>query len=321
MSSLTVCNHKGGTGKTTSIMSLAAAFGFSGKRVLVVDLDPQGFLSRMMGAVDIPADESSALLFDASVNPVDVPRLKMDGFDIIASSPTLTSEMRRLNKGTDVLWLKDFSKAMNQYYDIVFYDTAAALTVFCLNALVASEHVLIPVLPEYQPVIGAEQMYQTCKIVQKKLNPALNTPRFLITMVDARKRSHARYQRYLRGKYKDDVLCGIVRTCAALATSDRDGKTVFATNPRARGSIDYANAADELYSSYLAVEPVGGKDTQSTAAAQDVSPAAARDVTPAAAQDVTLAAAQDVTGEVTPQDPDSGGDPAVPLAHESLNPM
>jgi len=270
MISLTVCNHKGGTGKTTSIMNLAAAYGLSGKRVLVVDLDPQGFLSRMMGAGETESEESSVLLFNESINPVDVPRLEMDGFDLIASSPALTSEMRRLNKGTDVLWLKDFSQAMDDLYDIVLYDTAAALTVFCLNALVASEHVLIPVLPEYQPVIGAEQMYQTCKIVQKKLNPKLNTPRFLLTMVDGRKRSHSRYRRYLRTKYEGDVMGGIIRTCAALASSDRDGRTVFASNTRARGSIDYANAADELYSTYLAPEIPISEDVRTDADVQAV---------------------------------------------------
>jgi chromosome partitioning protein len=258
MISLTVCNHKGGTGKTTSIINLAAAFGLSGMKVLAVDLDPQGFLSRMMGEGDADKEESSAMLFDPLVAPDDIPRRPMDGFDLIASSPILTSELRRLNKGTDVLWLKDFSKAMSEKYDLLLYDTAAALTVFSLNAMVASNHVLIPVCPEYQPIIGAEQVFQTCMMVRKKLNPSLRKPKFLFTMVDARKRSHAQYRRYLRGKYEDDVMRTIIRTSAALATSDRDGRTVFASHPRARGSIDYANAADELLSSYL------NSDTQRT---------------------------------------------------------
>lgn len=253
MISLTVCNHKGGTGKTTSMINLAAAFGKSGMRVLVVDLDPQGFLTRMMGVGEITASESSAMLFDASVDPASVPVLSMDGFELIASSPALTSTMRKLNKGTDVLWLKEFAQTIRGTYDIVMYDTAAALTVFNLNALVASEHVLIPVAPEYQPVIGSEQTYRTCMMVRGKLNPGLETPRFLLTMVDGRKKTHAKYRHYLRGKYGEDVLNGVIRTCAALAVSDGEGKTVFSSNPRARGSIDYANAADELLSTYLNV--------------------------------------------------------------------
>lgn len=251
MISLTVCNHKGGTGKTTSIISLASAFGLSGMRVLVVDLDPQGFLSRVMGVGETAVEASSVMLFNASVDPAVIPRLSMEGFDLIPSSPSLTSEMRRLNKGTDVLWLKEFAGAMSSSYDVILYDTAAALTVFSLNALVASQHVLIPVLPEYQPVLGAEQMYRTCAIVRKKLNPALRSPRFLLTMVDGRKRTHARYSHYLREKYGTEVLHGMIRTCATLATSERNGRTVFTSNPRARGSIDYANAADELLTNYM----------------------------------------------------------------------
>jgi len=256
MISLTVCNHKGGTGKTTSIINLAAAYGLSGMKVLAVDLDPQGFLSRMMGAGDVPKEKSSAMLFDAQAELDKIPRLPMDGFDLIASSPALTSELRRLNKGTDVLWLKEFSQLMDGKYDLVVYDTAAALTVFSLNAMVASNHVLIPVVPEYQPIIGAEQVFQTCLMVRKKLNPALEKPRFLFTMVDGRKKSHARYRRYLRGKYGDDVMNTIIRTSAILATSDRDGRTVFSTHPRARGSVDYANAADELLTGYLSLPQV-----------------------------------------------------------------
>jgi chromosome partitioning protein len=120
--------------------------------------------------------------------------------------------------------------------------------------MVASNHVLIPVCPEYQPVIGAEQVFQTCMMVRKKLNPSLEKPKFLFTMVDARKRSHAQYRHYLRGKYEDDVMRTIIRTSAALATSDRDGRTVFTKHPRARGSIDYANAADELLTGYLKLD-------------------------------------------------------------------
>ena len=245
MTVLTVCNHKGGTGKTTTAIHVAAAMGLSGYRVLAIDLDPQGFLTRMLG-VGEPAEEASSLaLFDPDVRLGEVPARAMSGFDLLPSSTKLTNRMRRLNGPADVLWAKE-ALADVAGYDVVLLDTAAAITVFSLNALVAARHVLIPVTPEYQPVLGAEQTFQTARLVQSKLNPDLRDPLFLFTQVDARKNSHHAYRRYLRERYGDHVMAGIIRTSTALAHMHEDGTTAFDHDPYARGSRDYANATDEL---------------------------------------------------------------------------
>ncbi|HET6567053.1 MAG TPA: ParA family protein [Rhodothermales bacterium] len=245
MITLTICNHKGGTGKTTSVIHIAAALGLTGHRTLVIDLDPQGFLTRTLG-VDEPAEDASSLmLFDPKVTLRDVAVQHMKGFDLLPSSTSLTKAMRSLNKPTDVLWAKE---ALEQgiEYDVVLFDTAAAVTVYSLNALVASEHVLIPVTPEYQPVVGAEQTYQTVLLVQDKLNPGLGPPLFLLTQVDARKRNHHAYRKYLKKNYGDLVMHTMIRTNTALSTTHADGTTTFDHDPYSRGARDYANATDEL---------------------------------------------------------------------------
>lgn len=245
MITLAVCNHKGGTGKTTTAIHLAAALGLSGHRTLVIDLDPQGFLTRMLGVEEPALEESSLMLFNHEVPLRDVQKQAMRGFDLLPSSSTLTKVMRRLNKPVDVLWAKEAIENKVDY-DVVLFDTAAAVTVYSLNALVASQHVLIPVMPEYQPVLGAEQTYQTAKMVQDKLNPDLALPLFLFTMVDARKRTHHLYRRYLRRNYGDRVMNSVIRTSAALSVSYSDGSTTFDHDPYSRGARDYANACDEL---------------------------------------------------------------------------
>jgi chromosome partitioning protein len=245
MKVLAVCNHKGGTGKTTSAIHIAAALGLSGHRTLVVDLDPQGFLTRMLGVEEPPPEVSSMVIFDPAVRLQEVPVHGMKGFDLLPSSTLLTKTMRRLNQPTDVLWAKEALEGLTGY-DMVLLDTAAAITVYSLNALVASQYVLIPVTPEYQPVLGAEQTFQTVMMVRDKLNPALHPPIFLFTQVDARKRNHHMYRRYFRKKYGDQVMTSIVRTSAALAVSHEDGTTVFDHEPHARGARDYANTTDEL---------------------------------------------------------------------------
>jgi chromosome partitioning protein len=153
--------------------------------------------------------------------------------------------MRRLNKPTDVLWTREAIGDLPAY-DVVLFDTAAAVTVFSLNALVASQYVVVPVTPEYQPVVGAEQTHRTVAMVRDKLNPDLEAPLFLFTQVDARKRNHHQYRHYLRKHYGDRVMECVIRTSASLSTSHSDGTTVFEHDPYSRGARDYANAADEL---------------------------------------------------------------------------
>lgn len=242
---LTICNHKGGTGKTTTSIHVAAALGLSGFRTLVVDIDPQGFLTRTLGIEEPEVRASSLMLFDMETPLHEVPVQSMNQFDVLPASTQLTKFMRKLNKPTDVLWAREAVEQASEY-DVVLFDTAAAITVYSLNALVASRHALIPVTPEYQPVLGAEQTYSTVEMVREKLNPDLAPALFLFTQVDARKRNHRMYRRYLRGQYGDQIMKSIIRTSTALSTSYGDGSTVFEQDPHSRGARDYANATDEL---------------------------------------------------------------------------
>ncbi|MEM0962742.1 MAG: ParA family protein [Bacteroidota bacterium] len=242
---VTVANHKGGTGKTTSSIHIAAALGHQGRRVLVIDFDPQGFLTRMMGEGDLPVEQSSLGLLDAEADLGQYPVRSVSGFDLIGSTLSLTKAARSLTRPTDVLWLKDTIRA-GHGYDVILVDTAAALSVYTMNALVASDLLVIPVTPEYQPVVGAEQTWQTAGLVQDKLNPSLATPRFLLTQVDARLNRHARYAEYLRTKYGEAVLETPIRTSSSLAVASRDGRTVFDTRHETRGAADYRDAAAEI---------------------------------------------------------------------------
>lgn len=245
MTIISVCNHKGGTGKTTSVIHMAAAFRAQDFRTLVIDLDPQGFLTRMLGVEEPPENKSSLLLFDhqAVLSEDDVHKIK--DIDLLPASYLMTKIVRRLNKPTDVFWVKESLEKINNY-DVVILDTAAAITVYSLNAMVASEYVLIPVTPEYQPVVGAEQTFQTAKQVQKSLNPALKDPILLITQVDARKKVHHSYRRYLRKKYAGYIMRSFIRTSSVLAETNTGGTTAFDHDPTSRGARDYANAADEF---------------------------------------------------------------------------
>jgi chromosome partitioning protein len=279
MTVLSVCNHKGGTGKTTTTIHVAAALGLSGWRTLVIDLDPQGFLTHTMGIEEPPSEQSVAAFFDADANPGRIPIQEAAGFDLIPSSSTLTRRMRDLNKPTDVLWVREALQRLDLEYDVLLFDTAAAVTVYSLNALVASQHVLIPVLPEYQSVVGGEQTYQTTQLVENKLNPRLDTRQFLFTQVDARKRMHKTYREYIREKYGAEVLDTIIRTSTSLAKTRDGATTIFDHDPSSRGALDYANATDELMARLQsASEDASPEGAPAAAAPNDLSAAAAPEV-------------------------------------------
>jgi chromosome partitioning protein len=238
-------------------MHLAAALGLSGRKCLVVDLDPQGFLTRAMSVKEPLADRSAAAFFDPTVDVGQNQIREVDGFDLIPASSTLTRRMQDLNNPTDVLWIREALAEADLQYDFVFFDTAAAMTVYSLNALVASQHVLIPILPEYQPVVGGEQTYQTIRVVKEKLNPQLRSAMILLTQVDGRKRTHRAHREYVREKYGEAVLESIIRTNASLARGREEKGTVFDRAPESRGARDYARAADELARRLRETEPTG----------------------------------------------------------------
>ena len=245
MSVVAICNHKGGTGKTTSAVHVAAALGLSGLDPLVIDLDPQGFLTHMVGIDEPPEEESSLALFEEENDVGTVPVRTVSNFDLIAYSGNLVNAVRRLDDPTDVFWVKE-ALGVDHEYDLVLIDTAAAVTVYSLNALAAADHVIVPVVPEYQPVVGAEQTYQTCRLVSEKLNPELAKPHFLFTQVDGRKRSHRQYQQYIRRRYENQVFDQVIRTSTSLSETSADGTTVFDRSLSSRGARDYANVADEV---------------------------------------------------------------------------
>jgi len=245
MKIISVCNHKGGSGKTTCSIHLAASLSLAGHKTLAIDLDPQGFMSRMVGFAEPNEKQSALTLFGHQADWETQFVAELEEFDFIPSSNALTTALKKLTKPTDVLWLKEILTT-NTKYEYMVLDTSSSVTVYTLNALVASHHVIIPVIPEYLPVIGSEQTYQTCTLVKAKLNPELANPYFLLTQVDGRKNIHQRYKQYLRDVYQHQVLNHFIRTNASLSEETLKGKTLFSTEPNSKGAIDFANVTDEL---------------------------------------------------------------------------
>lgn len=255
MKVLSICSHKGGTGKTTTAVNLSSALGLIGHRTLLIDMDPQGFMTSMLGLQQRQKEGSCLMLFEQGIKLSDIQMTRVGSLDVLPSSHMMTSKMRHLNKATDVFFAKEALNKGEHEYDIIVFDTAAAITVYSLNALVCSDNVLIPVTPEYQPVMGAEQTVETIRLVTGKLNPKLAEPLFVLTQVDGRKRTHEQYRDYMERRYANHLLKTEIRTCSSLANSYKNGATVFDIDINSRGAHDYAKLTDALLPILFKDEP------------------------------------------------------------------
>jgi len=245
MQVITVCNHKGGTGKTTTSIHLAAALNLVGYKTLVIDLDPQAYLTCMMDVDTSSIVHSSLNLFEPGDHLSDLKVLHLPSFDLLPCKDGMIHKSQKLTNVTDMFLLKESIQDFAGY-DAVILDTAAAITVYVLNALVATDILMIPVTPELQSVHGAGQTWDTAKEIREKWNPGLKIAMFLLTNVHGRKKIHRQYSKYMRKRYGHLVMDSIVRTCSSLAVSYKNGCTVYETHVLSRGAKDYASVVDEL---------------------------------------------------------------------------
>ena len=245
MAIITVCNHKGGTGKTTTSIHTGAALNLVGYKTLIIDLDPQGFLTRMMDIEQSEIIHTSLDLFKPEVKLPDLNVVQLPAFDLLPCTGGLNYRARKLTTITDMYLVRQVLSSQTTY-DIIILDTAAAISAYVLNALIAADILMIPVVPEIQSVHGSEQTWTTATEVRHKWNSGLKTAMFLLTNVHGRKKIHHQYTQYMRKTYKSQVMDTIVRTCTSLADACHQGQTVFESNLDSRGAKDYAAVVDEL---------------------------------------------------------------------------
>jgi chromosome partitioning protein len=253
-------NQKGGVGKTTSVANIGAGLTILGNRVLLVDLDPQGHLTRFLGIDrgdvgktihDVMTGGTTAR--DAIVTRPLKARLHMEGREtpmslalIPASLDFADAEVALAPVGDREFLLKRAIATVSHDYDYILFDCSPSLGLVSTNALVAAHTVFIPVQTEYLALESLEDLLTKIETITARLNTDLQVGGMIATRFDGRKILNRTVVETLRERYGALLLDTMIRDNIAVAESPRDGKDIFSYRPRSFGAEDYLNLAREI---------------------------------------------------------------------------
>jgi chromosome partitioning protein len=255
---LTVANQKGGVGKTTSTVNIAAALALHGLRVLVIDLDPQGNASTALGidhSVGTPSVYDMLLggrpLREVTSQAKFTPLLSCvpATLDLAGADIELTSQVAReyrLQRAVNE-YLEEFADSQDAVPpDYILIDCPPSLGLLTLNALVAAREVLIPIQCEYYALEGLAQLLNTVELVKSHLNPQLTVTTVLLTMYDSRTKLADQVAAEVRDHFGDLVLTPVIPRNVRVSEAPGFGQTVMTYDAGSRGAIGYLQAAHEI---------------------------------------------------------------------------
>lgn len=248
---ISIAIQKGGSGKTTTTINLAAALQRTGKSVLLIDADPQANLSQSLGIEDEPAyNLYTELKKEMLGEESDIKKAIMEirpGFSVIPASIELAgAEIELVGVYSREHILSALLEPIASNYDFIFIDCPHAIGMLTINALVASDYVLMPLQGEFLPLKGVHSFMRHYDIVRKKLNRKLNLLGFVLIKYDERKLMNLRVKESLEKVFENKVFKSVIRTNIQLAKAQEAGTDIFHFDKYSNGAIDYRNLAEEF---------------------------------------------------------------------------
>ena len=248
---LTVSNQKGGVGKTTTTVNLAAGLASIGARVLVIDLDPQGNASTALG---IPHSAEVASVYDVLIDEeplADVIQTSPESENLLCAPSTIHLAGAEIELVSQVAREHRLRTALDTYLrdhhvDFVFIDCPPSLGLLTINAFTAANEVLIPIQCEYYALEGLSQLLGSVTMIQKHLNTSLHLSTILLTMYDGRTRLAQQVADEVRTHFPDRVLTTVIPRSVRVSEAPSFGQTVIAYDGQSAGAVAYREAAVEI---------------------------------------------------------------------------
>lgn len=245
---ISVANQKGGVGKTTTSINLSAALAFLGKKVLIVDVDPQGNSTSGLGINKETIDKSiyDVLINGVPANEAAIPTV-MEGLDIIPANIDLVgAQVELVSKMAREFFLKKALSLIKNDYDYIFLDCPPSLGILTVNALNASDKILVPIQCEFYALEGLSQLINTVKLVRKSLNPKLEVEGVVLTMYDGRTNLSNQVVEEVKSFFKNKVYDTIIPRNVRLSEAPSFGLPIIKYDPKCLGSEMYLDLAKEL---------------------------------------------------------------------------